>query len=228
LSTHHLGSVAPSGRCVMVRPLPSKQEMRVRFPPPAPAFQADEAGSIPAARSHPLYRPCQAPVTSGPSCLPAPWAATPMVAGDETRHDMAATTEQPTGQMKPAPGSAASEEREKSRRIGSLRALGPVSCALQGDAGRRLRRAGPDGGRFADHSAGGAPRGRRVRNVQRGASGPVFLCAAGRRGHLRRRCRAALLPRDAVGRARGRRHPQGRVRPHDRDEPGLLRAYHDR
>jgi ATP-binding cassette subfamily B protein len=38
---------------------------------------------------------------------------------------MAATTEQPTGQMKPAPGSAASEEREKSRRIGSLRALGP-------------------------------------------------------------------------------------------------------
>jgi ATP-binding cassette subfamily B protein len=36
-----------------------------------------------------------------------------------------AASEQPTGQMKPAPGSAASEEREKSRRIGSLRALGP-------------------------------------------------------------------------------------------------------
>jgi hypothetical protein len=29
-------SASRSGRCVMVRPLPSKQEMRVRFPPPAP------------------------------------------------------------------------------------------------------------------------------------------------------------------------------------------------
>ena len=27
------------GRCVMVRPLPSKQETRVRFPPPAPSFR---------------------------------------------------------------------------------------------------------------------------------------------------------------------------------------------
>jgi ATP-binding cassette subfamily B protein len=36
-----------------------------------------------------------------------------------------AASEQPTGTIRPAPGSAASEEREKSRRIGSLRALGP-------------------------------------------------------------------------------------------------------
>ena len=36
-----------------------------------------------------------------------------------------AATEQSTDSLKPAPGSAASEERAKSRRIGSLRALGP-------------------------------------------------------------------------------------------------------
>src|SRR5690606_17181460 len=29
------------GRCVMVRPLPSKQETRVRFPPPAPVVSAN-------------------------------------------------------------------------------------------------------------------------------------------------------------------------------------------
>ena len=186
------------------------------------AFQADDTGSIPVARSTPF------PVLHS---ILGMSRARPATVAFLTRWSRIVMKRQPR-RSRNAPQKRAPEHlrarRTRSfpqgRRIARARALHAALSRIDGGgrAGARLH-----GGYLAHLAPRGATGGGQFRHRRDRIAGPVFSGGAHHRGAARRGDGAALCARDAAGRTGRGRHPARGLRPRHRNEPGFLRTDHD-